>query len=130
MHKKESLALPVHQLSKDPCEADYMLFPVQTNDCKPLQTTMMVEGHKLTIEVNTGAAVSLVSEEIVNSSLFPMCMSLLQQTNVTLLIYTGQLCQHWANLLSRSNMTRYKKQCHYKKRLKSQVNITGERLVK
>ena len=51
-----------------------MLFPVQNKDCKPLQTTIMVERHKLAIEVNTGAAVSLVSEEIVNS-LFSMCMS-------------------------------------------------------
>ena len=51
---------PVHQLQKDtPPEAEYTLFSVQNSNCKPLQTTMVVERHNLTMEVDTGAAVSL-----------------------------------------------------------------------
>ena len=68
---------PVHQLREDtPPEAEYTLFPVQSSNCKPLQTTMVVEGHNLTMEVDTGAAVSLVSKETVNSSLFLKCLPL------------------------------------------------------
>ena len=86
---ESSTSKPVHQLFEDPCEAEYTLFPVQNNDYKPLQTTMMVEGHSLTMEVDTGAAVSLVSEETVNSSPFLMCLPL-QQSNVALRTCTGQ----------------------------------------
>ena len=50
---------------------------------------MMVEEHNLTMEVDTGASVSLVSEETVNNSQFLLCLPL-QQTNVTLRTYTGQ----------------------------------------
>ena len=80
---------PVHQLSEDSSGAEYTLFPVQNSSCKPLQTTMMVEGHNLTMEVNTGAAVSLVSEDTVNNSPFLKCLPL-QQTSVRLCTYTGQ----------------------------------------
>ena len=80
---------PVHQLSEDSSGTEYTLFPVQNSSCKPLQTTMMVEGHNLTMEVDTGAAVSLVSEDTVNNS--PFLKSLpLQQTSVRLRTYTGQ----------------------------------------
>ena len=86
---------------------------------------MMVEGHKLTIEVNNRAAVSPVSEEIVNYSLnyslFPMCL-LLQQTNVTLLTYTGPP----VSILGQP----FVKVQHDKvQEIMSQVNITGERSV-
>ena len=81
---------PVHQLREDtPPEAEYTLFPVQNSNCKPLQTTMVVEGHNLTMEVDTGAAVSLVSEETVNNSSFLKCLPL-KQTSVRLRTYTGQ----------------------------------------
>ena len=50
---------------------------------------MLVEGHKLTMEIDTGAAVSIVSEETVNSSPFLKCLPL-QQTDVKLRTYTGQ----------------------------------------
>ena len=80
----------MHQLQEDtPPEAEYTLFPVQNSNCKPLQTTMVVEGHNLTMEVDTGAAVSLVSEETVNNSSFLKYLPL-KQTSVRLRTYTGQ----------------------------------------
>ena len=79
----------VHQVAEEPAEVEYSLFPVQGSNSKPLQTTMLVEGHKLTMEIDTGAAVSIVSEDTVNSSPFLKCLPL-QQTNVRLRTYTGQ----------------------------------------
>ena len=55
----------VHQVAEEPAEVEYSLFPVQGSNSKPLQTTMLVEGHKLTTEIDTGAAVSIVSEDTV-----------------------------------------------------------------
>ena len=55
----------------------------------PLQTTMVVEWHDITMEVDTGAAVSLVSKDTVNNSPFLKCLPI-QQTNVRLCTYTGQ----------------------------------------
>ena len=81
----------VHQVAEEPTEVEYSLFPVQGSNSKPLQTTMLVEGHKLTMEIDTGvhAAVSIVSEDTVNSSPFLKCLPL-QQTGVRLCTYTGQ----------------------------------------
>ena len=59
------------------------------SNSKPLQTAMLVEGHKLTMETDALAAVSIVSEDTVNSSLFLKYLPL-QQTNVNLHTYTGQ----------------------------------------
>ena len=50
---------------------------------------MLVEGHTLTMEIDTGAAVSKVSKDTVNSSPFLKCLPL-QQTDVNLRTYTGQ----------------------------------------
>ena len=50
---------------------------------------MMVEGHNLIMEVDTGAAVLLVSEDTLNNSPFLKCLPL-QQTSVILCTYTGQ----------------------------------------
>ena len=47
---------------------------------------MLVEGHTLTMEIDT---VSIVSEDTVNSSPFLKCLPL-QQTDVNLRTYTGQ----------------------------------------
>ena len=79
----------VHQVAEEPVEVEYSLFPVQGSNSKPLQTTMLVEGHKLTMEIDIGAAVSIVSEDTVNSSPFLKCLPL-QQTDVRLRTYTGQ----------------------------------------
>ena len=50
---------------------------------------MLVEGHTLTMEIDTGAAILIVSESTVNSSPFLKCLPL-QQTDVNLRTYTGQ----------------------------------------
>ena len=83
------LSKPVHQVTEDSSEVEYTLFPMQSDNCKPLRTTMVVEGHDITMEVDTGAAVSLVSEDTVNNSPFLKCLPI-QQTNVRLRTYTGQ----------------------------------------
>ena len=49
----------------------------------------MVEGHNLTTEVNTRAAVIIVREETANSWLFPMSSTTADECD-TLLTYTGQ----------------------------------------
>ena len=79
----------VHSLSEDSTVSEYTLFPVQSSNCKPLQTTLMVEGHELIMEVDTGAAVSIVSEDTMNS--LPFLKDLpLQLTSVRLRTYTGE----------------------------------------
>ena len=50
---------------------------------------MLLEGHKLTMEIDTGAAVSIVSKGTVNNSPFIKCLPL-QQTDVTLCTYARQ----------------------------------------
>ena len=60
---------------------------------------MMVEGHNSTMEVDTGAAMSLVSEEMVNSSPFLMCLLPLQQSNVKLRTCTEQTMSVLGQLL-------------------------------
>ena len=56
-------------------------------------TTLLVEGQQLTMEIDTGAAVSLVSEETIKSSHlknFPLFL-----TDVTLHTYTGGCLSTW-----------------------------------
>ena len=89
---------PVNQLSEVSNGTEYTLFPVQNSSCRPLQTTMVVEGHNFTMEVDTGAAVSLVSEDTVNNSPFLKCLPL-QQTSVKLRTYTGQAVSVLGQLL-------------------------------
>ena len=76
-------------MTEDSSEVEYTLFPMQSGNCKPLQTMMVVEGHDITMEVDTGVAVSLVNEDTVNNSPFLKCLPT-QQTNVRLRTYTGQ----------------------------------------
>ena len=46
-------------------DSDNQLFIVDTTSSNPLKTTLQVEGHELTMEIDTGAA---VSEYTVNNS--------------------------------------------------------------
>ena len=89
---------PINQLSEVSNGTEDTLFPVQNSSCRPLQTTMVVEGHNFTMEVDTGAAVSLVSEDTVNNSPFLKCLPL-QQTSVKLRTYTGQAVSVLGQLL-------------------------------
>ena len=58
----------VHNITDGPSDIEYQLFDVHTSSSNPLKTTLQVEGQELAMEIDTGAAVSLVSEETVNSS--------------------------------------------------------------
>jgi len=80
---------PVHQLSDNSTDAEYTLFPVESTNCKPLQTGLTVEGHKFIMEIDTGAVASLVSEDTMNSSPFLKCLPL-QPTCVKLHTYIGE----------------------------------------
>ena len=57
---------PVHiiaETAENSADSEYQLFVVQTPSNNPLKTTLLAEGQQLTMEINTSAAVSLVSEE-------------------------------------------------------------------
>ena len=43
-------------------QATYTLFNVTTNTCKPLEVVLKVNGADLTMEVDTGASMSLISK--------------------------------------------------------------------
>ena len=79
----------VNQLSEQPGNTEYSLFTVLGSNSKPLQITVPVEGYKLTMEIDTGAAVSIVSKDTVNNSPFLKCLPL-QQVDVNLHTYIGQ----------------------------------------
>ena len=68
---------------------DYTLFPVRTPEGKPLQTTVDVEDHPFMMEIDTGAAVSLINETTYKSSPFLSKLPL-QLSMVQLHTYTGE----------------------------------------
>ena len=68
---------------------DYTLFPVSTPEGKPLQTTMDVENHPFVMEIDTGAAVSLINETAYKSSPFLSRLPL-QSSILQLRTYTGE----------------------------------------
>ena len=71
LHKKAHTtrnSQPVHNVTDNSSDSEYQLFVVHIPNSNPLKTTLLVEGHQLTMKIDTGAAVSLVSEETVNSS--------------------------------------------------------------
>ena len=78
----------VHNITDGPSDMEYQLFDVHTSSSNPLKTTLQVEGQELAMEIDTGAAVSLVSEETVNSS-FMKDLPLVP-TDVSLHTYTGE----------------------------------------
>ena len=82
---------PVHNVTDSSSDSEYQLFVVHTPNGDPLKTTLLVEGHQLTMEIDTGAAVSLVSEETVNSSFMKNLP--LHPIDVRLRTYTGEAVQ-------------------------------------
>ena len=57
---------PTHQVTQDPYESvpsEYTLFTLPSQQTKPLQTDVEVEGHHLNMEIDTEAAVSIISEK-------------------------------------------------------------------
>ena len=93
--KKRQLPLskPTHQVKQDPPDSvpsEYDLFTVPGQQSKPFQVEVSVEGNPLTMEVDTGAAVSIISNKTLNS--IPNFLKLLlQPTPDTLQTYTGEI---------------------------------------
>ena len=87
MHKKQGLAPASQCISypKTPVRQSIPCFQYKT----VIVTTTDNNDGGMTMEVDTGAAVSLINEETVNNSPFLMCLPL-QQMNVTLCAYIGQ----------------------------------------
>ena len=79
---------PVHNITDTSLDGEHQLFVVHTHSNKPLKTTILVEGQELTMEIDTGAGVSLVSEETVSSSFIKNLP--LYPTDVKLRTYTGE----------------------------------------
>ena len=69
---------------------EYTLFPVSDQQAKPVLTTVLVDGKELCMEVDTGASVSLVSEETFHKLWGKERSSQLQSSRVKLRTYTGQ----------------------------------------
>ena len=61
----------------------YTLFTLPYQQTKPLQTDIEIEGHNLSMEIDTGAAVSIVSDRM-HTSLSYLEKLPLQLTQVTL----------------------------------------------
>ena len=85
--KSESRLQPTNQVIEfTSSTTDYTLFPVSNPEGKPLQTTVDVEDHPFMMEIDTGAAVSLINETTYKSqSKLP-----LQSLMVQLRMYTGE----------------------------------------
>ena len=81
-----------HQVTQDSHDTDsseYTLFTLPCQQTKPLQTDIEIEGHHLSMEIDTGAAVSIISDRTRTS--LPYLEKLpLQPTQVTLRTYTGE----------------------------------------
>ena len=86
--KTDSSTLATNQMTELE-STDYTLFPVGCRDGKPLQTTLYVEDHPLVMEVDTGAALSLINESVYKSSPF-LNKLFLQSSTVQLRTYTGE----------------------------------------
>ena len=57
---------PTHQVTQDPCESvpsEYTLFTMPSQQTRPLQMDIEVEGHNFSMEIDTGAEVSIVNEK-------------------------------------------------------------------
>ena len=68
---------------------EYNLLPIGYQEGRPLQTTVKLKGHPCVVEVDTGAAVSLINENVYQSS--PVLRRLpLQSSSIQLRTYTGE----------------------------------------
>ena len=83
---------PTRQVTQDPCDAvspEHTLFTLPSQQTKPLQTDVEVEGHHLNMEIDMGAAVYIISEKT-HASLSHLQKLPLQSTQVKLHTYTGE----------------------------------------
>ena len=68
---------------------EYTVFTLPSQQTKPLQTDIEVEGHYLNMDIDTGVAVSIISEKAYASLSHIQKLSL-QPTQVKLHTYTGE----------------------------------------
>ena len=80
---------PTHQVTHDTVSSEYTLFTLPSQQTQPLQADIEIEGHHLKMEIDTGAAVSIISDAT-RISLSHLQMLSLQPTQVKLRTYTGE----------------------------------------
>ena len=82
----------MHTVQEATLLEEYTLYPVvqQQASSTPLQSTVMVDGKELSVEVDTGASLSLISEMTYKKLWKSDALPELQQTAVKLRTYTGE----------------------------------------
>ena len=82
---------PIRKVDQEPVsdreDEDFTIFKVGGQGLNPIVVTMGVNGQQLTMEVDTGAAVSVISDTT-QAKLFPKCR--LDSTSAILTTYTGE----------------------------------------
>ena len=83
---------PIHKAQQDVLDlpAEYTMYPVTGPNAKPWQTPISVEDHSLVMEVDTGAAVTVISEATFNQVGGVSSLSQLHPSMVKLRTYTGE----------------------------------------
>ena len=83
---------PTHQVIQESCDtisSEYTLFTLPSQQSKPLLADVEIEGHPLNMEIDTGAAVSIISDKT-RTSLPHLHKLPLQSSQVKLRTYTGE----------------------------------------
>ena len=83
---------PVHLTKEDTLTEpqEYTLYPVQDQATSPLKTIENVEDQNLTMEVDTGASVTIISEATLRSIWWTQSVPPLHPTDVRLRTYNGK----------------------------------------
>ena len=83
---------PIHKAQQDVLDlpAEYTMYPVTGPNAKPWQTPISVEDHSLVMEVDTGAAVTVISEATFNQVGGVSSLPQLHPSMVKLRTYTGE----------------------------------------
>ena len=87
-----SSSKPLNRVVEEPTSSsvtEYGLFTLPNQQNQPLQTTLQVEGHPFIMEIDTGAAISIISENTFTNCDLLKCLPL-QATQACLRTYTGQ----------------------------------------
>ena len=82
----------VHRAQQDIPDdpSEYTLYPVTQQNAKPWQTSISVEDHNLLMEVDTGTAVTVISEATYNQICGASSSAQLQPSTLKLRTYTGE----------------------------------------
>ena len=75
-------------LPPDEVSQTYTLFPLQTQHHPPIIVVPSIEGHSVSMELDTGAAISVINELAYNTILAQQPQ--LQKSNVKLHTYSGE----------------------------------------